>query len=84
MKEVQFTNRAKKDLKKLNPQTQKRILSALKDLIHGSKETIPLTGDLIGYLKLRVGDHRIILSQNHQQYIVQLIRHRSEVYKTNL
>ncbi|MBI4743938.1 MAG: type II toxin-antitoxin system RelE/ParE family toxin [Actinobacteria bacterium] len=82
MAELQFTKRAHKDIKKLSPNAQKQIGSAIQKL------TIdPLLGDRLygqweGYRKLRSGDYRIVYKIVSQELIVvHYVRHRREVYR---
>jgi mRNA interferase RelE/StbE len=44
---------------------------------------VPLTGEFRGLCKLRVGDYRVLytFSQNEEEIIIHLVKHRREVYK---
>jgi mRNA interferase RelE/StbE len=62
--DLQFTPRARRNLKKLDPVTARPITSALVRLASLDDPTDPcnaLNGPLTGPWRLRVGDHRIIL-----------------------
>jgi mRNA interferase RelE/StbE len=82
-----FDARAERDIKKLNPQVQQRILRYLKARL--VKRQNPrelgdaLTGDLSGYWKYRVGDYRIIAKIEDETITIYVIAigHRSEIYR---
>ena len=78
--EVIFTREFLKRLKRLDRQTQIRILKELKIL-----EEKPLAGkQLVGRLSelksFRVGDYRIIYQLSEQKIIIRTIGHRKKVY----
>ncbi len=76
---------AMKDLKRLNRQTAQRIVDKLSWLSENIENiTIqPLKGSLSGFLKLRVGEWRVIYDVDPDQKIITVHRigHRKEVYK---
>lgn len=82
---VEFTPEAKDDLAKLQDYVVQRILSRIQwlaincDLIHHK----PLSGELSGLFKLRVGDYRVAYSfdLNLKLITIHLIGHRKDVYK---
>ena len=83
---VEFTESARKELKKLNPFTQKILLTWLnKNLencedprIHGK----PLSANRAGQWRYRVGDYRIIALINGDKLIILVIAigHRRAIY----
>ncbi len=82
--EVILHREAKKDIKKLHPQTRKRVISALEEIaedpkLHGS---ILLSGytDIYRY---RVGHNRIVYRINDDELEVLVLdtKPRGEVYK---
>jgi mRNA interferase RelE/StbE len=85
---IEFSPVAQKELKKLDPQTAKRILKFLNDRIAplDNPRLIgeALTGSELGsYWKYRVGDWRIIAEIQDQalRIIVVRIGNRREVYR---
>ena len=81
MYEVFFTERASKQLKKLEKNDQERILKALERIrIRPESFVTKLIGDA-GY-KLRVGDYRIILDIVEEKLIilVLMVGHRKNIY----
>lgn len=76
---------AKKEMKKVDKNTKKRIISAIERLRH-----IPPDGDIKslkgkkGFLRCRVGDWRIIFVQDieNERLIIYHIASRGTVYKT--
>ena len=49
----------------------------------GSINTLPLTGELSGLFKLKIGDYRAIYELNHKKKIITVhkIGHRRDIYK---
>jgi mRNA interferase RelE/StbE len=85
---IEFSPAAQKELKKLDPQTARRILKFLNDRIAplDNPRLIgeALTGSELGnYWKYRVGDWRIIAEIHDQalRIIVVRIGNRREVYR---
>ncbi len=77
-----FTARAKKDLKRLDPPTARRILDKVQ--AWSAVENPPLEKlEKYDLYKLRVGDYRLVLQKlpaNRQLFIL-FIDHRKHVYK---
>ncbi len=79
-----FSPRADKDLTKLSPDVKERIVEKIQylcanDLMVAS--SIQLTGRLGGYLRIRIGDYRVIfdVKDRAEAYILR-IGHRSVIY----
>lgn len=82
MYEIFFSETAKKQLRKLEKTTQKRIIAALERIrIRPEAHLRKLIGDP-GY-RLRAGDYRIILDLDKNKLIVTVIKigHRKSIYK---
>ncbi len=82
MYEVLLTTKAKKQLKKLEPEIRKRIISTLKRVrIRPETYLTKLVGDP-GF-KLRVGDYRLIIDINKGKLILLVLQvgHRRKIYK---
>jgi mRNA interferase RelE/StbE len=81
--EIILTNAAKKYLKKLTPDNQKRIINALRSLLNETSlaDLKPLKGR--DEARLRVGDYRVILKidAENKQIVVTKIGSRGDVYK---
>jgi mRNA interferase RelE/StbE len=79
-----FTPESITDLSKIDSNNKLRIARKIKWLQENFEQItpIPLTGDLIGYFKLRIGDYRVIYSINYSSkiLIIHRIGHRREVY----
>ena len=77
MHKVLFTDRSKKDLKKLDDNLQKRIVEKLSefsaDPIRYSKK---LKDSRIGNYRFRIGDYRIAFDIEKEGIIILRIRHR--------
>ena len=86
--EVRLSDRARKDLKKLDRQVAARVLRFFHDKVQGENEPrgigAALKGSELGdFWKYRVGDWRAVCSIQDEKALVLVltIRHRSQVYK---
>jgi len=81
---IQYTQKAAKSLKKLNPNVLENLRVAFEELKSEPDLGKQLTGSLKGLRSLRVGDFRIIYKKEIQELVVLVISvgHRKEVYKT--
>lgn len=81
---VELTQTALSGLKPLSPKNQERLLNKIYWLTDNFDQLspTPLTGDLSGLFKLRVGDYRVLYSFSATTEIitVHLIGHRREIY----
>ena len=83
---VEFDNEAARDLRKLGAQPQRLILRYLRQRIATSEDPRrfgrPLTGDLKGLWRYRVGDYRIVAAIEEDRFVVLIVtvEHRREVY----
>ena len=83
---VEFENAAKKDLKKLDRQAQKNILQYLRNRIVTDEDPRrfgnPLSKNLSGLWKYRIGDYRLICKIQKGKMVVLVLRvgHRSKIY----
>ena len=84
---VEFTESARKELKKLDKYTQKIILLWLNKNIEGCSDPRvhgkPLTANRAGQWRYRVGDYRIIATIEDDRLVVLVIKigHRREIYE---
>lgn len=82
---LNFTAEADRDFDRLDRANQQRILKRLEWLAANAEEVRheTVTGPLAGLFKFRVGDYRVLYDLSHQEHtlLVQVIRHRREVYK---
>jgi mRNA interferase RelE/StbE len=83
---VKYQPQAVSDLKKLDRQTQKRIIAKITWLAENFEQIIPqsLTENWSSFYKLRVGDYRVIYSIDRQIEVlwIEKIGHRKEIYDT--
>ena len=83
---VEFLAEAARELRKLGPPAEKLILRYLRQRIALAEDPRrfgrPLTGDLKGFWRYRVGDYRIVASIEDDRFIVLVVTvgHRREVY----
>ena len=82
MFELQYTDKALKQLEKLDKNMQDRILHTLERI---RIRPIAYVKKLVGnpYFRLRVGDYRIIVSIKNDQMIIMVVEvgHRKNIYK---
>lgn len=85
MYDIRFREAAFDELNRLDKEIARRIVRKIKWVAENADTIEPtgLKGDLAGFSKLRVGDHRIIYQLRHTERImvIDFIGHRSEVYK---
>lgn len=68
---LRYEGRVNKDLRRLDPDTQARILSALERFAAtGEGDVRPLRGEFAGSYRLRVGKWRVYLLLEETQIIV--------------
>ncbi len=84
---VEFTDRARRQLRKLHPEVQDRLLRFLRERVAPSSDprslAAALTGELAGYWRFRVGDYRLICRIQNEVFTVLVISagHRKLVYQ---
>jgi mRNA interferase RelE/StbE len=84
---VEFDRAAARDLRKLGTDAERRVLSYLRTRIAGSGDPRrfgqPLTGDLQGFWRYRVGNYRIVAAIEDDRFIVLVVTigHCREVYR---
>ena len=82
---IVYKKSVKKDLKTISKETKYLIRRSIEEkLAHDPvKFGLPLRRTLKGYMKLRVGDYRVIYSINKKTITVHVIKigHRKDVYK---
>ena len=83
---VEFTESARRELKKLDKYTQKIILLWLKKNLDGCDNPRAhgkaLTADRVGQWRYRIGDYRVIAKIEDDKLIILVIAlgHRREIY----
>ncbi len=83
---VEFDRDAARDLRKLGADARRLILRYLRERIAASDDPRrfgrPLTRDLKGLWRYRVGDYRIVASIEEDRFVVLVVTvgHRREVY----
>lgn len=86
---VDVTSTAKKQLRKLDRQTQTEIIQYLRNKIATDKDPrrfgAPLRKELAGRWKYRVGSYRLICEIQDEKVVVLvlMVGHRNKVYKRN-
>jgi mRNA interferase RelE/StbE len=76
---------AERDLQRLDSAIARRVVNRLAWLAANAESVRhePLTGDLAGLWKLRVGDYRVLYDLVHQEKVilVHAVGHRREIYR---
>jgi mRNA interferase RelE/StbE len=84
---VEFDDRARRELRKLDAKVQKAILRYLRERIAGSADPRrfgkPLRRNLAGLWRYRVDDYRLICRIEDERIVVVVLQvgHRREVYE---
>jgi mRNA interferase RelE/StbE len=84
---VEFDDRARRELRKLDPGVQQEILRYLRERIAGSPDPRqfgkPLRMNLAGLRCYRVGQYRLICRFEEDRFVVLVIKvgHRRKVYE---
>lgn len=82
---IEFTRRAVKELRALDPKVRARIKAAIehKLLDDPKPHLIPLQGDRREYFKFRVGAWRLLCKREDDVLLILVVRvaHRGEVYR---
>jgi mRNA interferase RelE/StbE len=84
---IEYTDAAKRQLKKLDKSTARRIVDYLDERVSGSTnpraQGEPLRGPLGEFWKYRIGDYRVCASIEDARLCVLVVRvgHRREVYR---
>lgn len=84
---VEFDDHARRELRKLDPAVQRKILGYLREQIAGSDDPTkfgrPLRMNLAGLWRYRIGDYRLIcrLEDFRLAVLVLKVGHRREVYE---
>lgn len=81
---VELKEQAIKQLEKITPNIQSRMVKKLRWLEKNidNIKLLPLTANLSGFYKLRIGDYRVIYTINYDQQIITVheIGHRRDIY----
>ena len=82
---IAFKKSVSRDLKKIDKEQVKRILTKIESELPQKAEALPtLTGKFSGLRKFRIGDFRVIFSIIGDTALILRVRHRKEVYKSNI
>jgi len=82
---VRILEAASRDLERLDKPTGRRIVQRI-NWLAANLDAIrleALTGDLVGFYKLRVGDYRVIYEVlwDEEAIVIHAIGHRREIYR---
>lgn len=83
MPKIEWTKDALDDLQRLDKPVGRRILNKITWLSQHFNNITPepLSGELSGAFKIRIGDWRVIYTVEKEVIVIQAIGHRREIYK---
>ena len=83
MARIEWTEGAAKDLERLDKPIARRISRRLTWFSKNFQSIVPepLSGELKGTFKLRVGDWRAVYTIEGETIVIQFVGHRSEIYR---
>ena len=83
MARIEWTEGAAKDLEKLDKPIARRVLRRLTWFSRNFQSIVPepLSGELKGTFKLRIGDWRAVYTMEGETIVIQFIGHRNEIYR---
>jgi mRNA interferase RelE/StbE len=78
---IKFTNRARKDLRKLPARIKAQLREVIRSLADDPYQGIKLLGRWEGYRRVRSGKYRIIYRISNDELIIHYVRPRKEAYR---
>ncbi len=83
MHNTEWTENALEDLGRLDKPVAKRILNKISWFSEHFDNIIPLplSGDLSGVYKFRIGDYRVIYTIEDESLVIPAVGHRRNIYK---
>ena len=83
MFKAEWTDKAVRDLEKLDRPVASRIIKKISWFISNSDRMTPepLSGDFKGMFKLRIGDWRVIYTLKDDYAVIQFVGHRKDIYE---
>ncbi|MDD5398288.1 MAG: type II toxin-antitoxin system RelE/ParE family toxin [Dehalococcoidia bacterium] len=83
MFKVEWTKKAVRDLEQLDKPVVTRIIKRITWFASNSDKVAlePLSGDLKGMFKLRIGDWRVIYTIKDDYALIQFVGHRRDIYE---
>ena len=78
---IEFKPRAVKDIEKLTPEIQDRILARIEEMSDNLKGDIKRLTDYTPEYRLRIGGHRVLFEIEGAAIVIYRIRHRREAYR---
>ena len=77
-----YTNRAVKDIRRLDERTRERIGKSLEGYIEEPlKYASKLTDPALGTYRFRIGDYRVIFDIQQEEIVVLRVGHRRDIYR---
>jgi mRNA interferase RelE/StbE len=82
LRKIEYKASVHHDLRRLDRRVASRIIDKIEEeLASADFRPVPLSGELKGLYKLRVGDYRVIYALSADRVHVLEIGHRSDIYR---
>jgi mRNA interferase RelE/StbE len=79
---IEWLAEARTDVRRLDRSTAMRIFDGILHYARsGGGDVEPLHGDMAGFLRLRIGDYRVLFHLEDDVVRIFGVRHRSEAYR---
>jgi mRNA interferase RelE/StbE len=76
-----ISNSFRRDLRRLDAQTHRRVLAVLEDLQENPYQGSKLTNVALGQWRIRVGDYRVRYDIEGEEVFLYRVRHRRDIYR---
>jgi mRNA interferase RelE/StbE len=76
-----ISNSFRRDLRRLNAETHRRVLAVLEELQDNPYQGSKLSNIAIGQWRIRIGDYRIRYDIEGEEVLLYRVRHRREIYR---
>ena len=82
MKKIHFEPSVPAEIRAIPQQTAMTILQAIHRYAEtGAGRVKPLSGEFEGFLRLRVGHHRVFFKETEDSIVIHRVRDRKEAYR---
>jgi len=79
--DIQFKPKAARDIERLSPRVQARILAGIEKTSEDLKGDVKRLTNFTPEYRLRIGEYRVLCEIEKKKIIVYRVRHRREAYR---